>query len=286
MKFLLCIFSFVLMVFAKCQPMLNSNININIADFSQDKISYSDGKNLYLMDKNYKITSTIEAKSDKINIIKFHNSNLIAGLDSGYAIQINPKGDKQILLDPVKTKIIDGITSINIIKDKIIFTLSTKYIVIYDTINSIYKKSNLNLNSKITNTHIINNILYITTFNRNLYELNLDNFKLNKISQMPNIPTAISSIDDEIIIGLIDGKIIYKNQIYQISNNQISKIKIYKNTIYISDWSSNLYIYDLNLNLKNSIKVGNDAILDMFIDKNSQIILWNSAIFSCNFGIE
>ena len=56
--------------------------------------------------------------------------------------------------------------------------------------------------------------------------------------------------------------------------------------IYIGDWDSNLYIYDLNLNLKNSTKIGYDSILDMFISKNSQVILWNSAIFSCNFGIE
>ncbi|MGM9996993.1 hypothetical protein [Campylobacter lanienae] len=83
---------------------------------------------------------------------------------------------------------------------------------------------------------------------------------------------------------MINGELIYKNQIYKVSNNQISAIKIYKNNIYIADWSSNLYIYDFNLNLKNSIKIGNDAIMDMFINTNSQIILWNRAIYSC--GIE
>ena len=104
--------------------------------------------------------------------------------------------------------------------------------------------------------------------------------------QTSNLPTAMIDLNQELIIGLIDGNIIYKDKIYKISNNQISTIKIYKDDIYIGDWDSNLYIYDLNLNLKNSTKIGYDSILDMFISKNSQIILWNRAIFSCNFGIE
>lgn len=104
--------------------------------------------------------------------------------------------------------------------------------------------------------------------------------------QTSNLPTAMMDLNQELIIGLIDGNIIYKDKIYKISNNQISTIKIYKDNIYIGDWDSNLYIYDLNLNLKNSTKIGYDSILDMFISKNSQVILWNSAIFSCNFGIE
>ncbi|WP_086256949.1 hypothetical protein [Campylobacter vicugnae] len=104
--------------------------------------------------------------------------------------------------------------------------------------------------------------------------------------QTSNLPTAMMDLNQELIIGLIDGNIIYKDKIYKISNNQISTIKIYKNNIYIGDWDSNLYIYDLNLNLKNSTKIGYDSILDIFISKNSQVILWNSAIFSCNFGIE
>nr|WP_086255833.1 hypothetical protein [Campylobacter sp. RM8835] len=104
--------------------------------------------------------------------------------------------------------------------------------------------------------------------------------------QTSNLPTAMIDLNQELIIGLIDGNIIYKDKIYKISNNQISTIKIYKNNIYIGDWDSNLYIYDLNLNLKNSTKIGYDSILDIFISKNSQVVLWNSAIFSCNFGIE
>ncbi|MCR8690280.1 MULTISPECIES: hypothetical protein [unclassified Campylobacter] len=104
--------------------------------------------------------------------------------------------------------------------------------------------------------------------------------------QTSNLPTAMMDLNQELIIGLIDGNIIYKDKIYKISNNQISTIKIYKDNIYIGDWDSNLYIYDLNLNLKNSTKIGYDSILDIFISKNSQVILWNSAIFSCNFGIE
>ena len=287
MKILLCIFVFVIIGFAKCQLVQKPSNDINSVDVSQTQIAYSNLKNLYIADlKTYKILSLIDVKSDKINVIKFNNLNLIIGLDSGYAIQINPKGVKSTLIDPTKTNIIDGITSINFIKDKIIFTLGNATLIIYDTINNIYKKSNLNLNSKITATHIIDNALYIASFDRNIYKVKLDTLKIDKIMQTSNLPTAMIDLNQELIIGLIDGNIIYKDKIYKISNNQISTIKIYKDNIYIGDWDSNLYIYDLNLNLKNSIKIGYDSILDMFISKNSQIILWNRAIFSCNFGIE
>ncbi|MBQ7134975.1 hypothetical protein [Campylobacter sp.] len=287
MKILLCIFVFVITGFAKCQLVQKPSNDINSVDVSQTQIAYSNLKNTYIADlKTYKILSSIDVKSDKINVIKFNNLNLIIGLDSGYAISINPKGVKSILIDPTKTNIIDGITSINFIKDKIIFTLGNATLIIYDTINNIYKKSNLNLNSKITTTHIIDNALYIASFDRNIYKVELDTLKIDKIMQTSNLPTAMMDLNQELIIGLIDGNIIYKDKIYKISNNQISTIKIYKDNIYIGDWDSNLYIYDLNLNLKNSTKIGYDSILDMFISKNSQVILWNSAIFSCNFGIE
>ncbi|MBO5063756.1 MAG: hypothetical protein J6C08_04525 [Campylobacter sp.] len=287
MKILLCIFVFVITGFAKCQLVQKPSNDINSVDVSQTQIAYSNLKNTYIADlKTYKILSSIDVKSDKINVIKFNNLNLIIGLDSGYAISINPKGVKSILIDPTKTNIIDGITSINFIKDKIIFTLGNATLIIYDTINNIYKKSNLNLNSKITTTHIIGNALYIASFDRNIYKVELDTLKIDKIMQTSNLPTAMMDLNQELIIGLIDGNIIYKDKIYKISNNQISAIKIYKDNIYIGDWDSNLYIYDLNLNLKNSTKIGYDSILDMFISKNSQVILWNSAIFSCNFGIE
>lgn len=287
MKILLCIFVFVITGFAKCQLVQKPSNDINSVDVSQTQIAYSNLKNTYIADlKTYKILSSIDVKSDKINVIKFNNLNLIIGLDSGYAISINPKGVKSILIDPTKTNIIDGITSINFIKDKIIFTLGNATLIIYDTINNIYKKSNLNLNSKITTTHIIGNALYIASFDRNIYKVELDTLKIDKIMQTSNLPTAMMDLNQEPIIGLIDGNIIYKDKIYKISNNQISTIKIYKDNIYIGDWDSNLYIYDLNLNLKNSTKIGYDSILDMFISKNSQVILWNSAIFSCNFGIE
>ncbi|ARR03518.1 hypothetical protein CVIC9261_01825 [Campylobacter vicugnae] len=288
MKILLCIFVFVIIGFAKCQLVQKSSNDINSVDVSQTQVAYSNLKNLYIADlKTYKILSSMDVKSDKINVIKFNNSNLIIGLDSGYAIQINPRGGvKSILIDPTKTNIIDGITSINFIKDKIIFTLGNATLIIYDTINNIYKKSNLNLNSKITTTHIIGNALYIASFDRNIYKVELDTLKIDKIMQTSNLPTAMMDLNQELIIGLIDGNIIYKDKIYKISNNQISTIKIYKDNIYIGDWDSNLYIYDLNLNLKNSTKIGYDSILDIFISKNSQVILWNSAIFSCNFGIE
>lgn len=287
MKILLCIFVFVIIGFAKCQLVQKPSDDINNVDVSQTQIAYSNLKNLYIADlKTYKILSQMDIKSDKINVIKFNNLNLIIGLDSGYAIQINPKGVKSILIDPTKTNIIDGITSINFIKDKIIFTLGNATLIIYDTINNIYKKSNLNLNSKITATHIIDNALYIASFDRNIYKVELDTITINKIMQTSNLPTAMIDLNQELIIGLIDGNIIYKNKIYKISNNQISTIKIYKDNIYIGDWDSNLYIYDFNLNLKNSTKIGYDSILDIFISKNSQVALWNSAIFSCNFGIE
>lgn len=287
MKILLCIFVFVITGFAKCQLVQKPSNDINSVDVSQTQIAYSNLKNTYIADlKTYKILSSIDVKSDKINVIKFNNLNLIIGLDSGYAISINPKGVKSILIDPTKTNIIDGITSINFIKDKIIFTLGNATLIIYDTVNNIYKKSNLNLNSKITTTHIIGNALYIASFDRNIYKVELDTLKIDKIMQTSNLPTAMMDLNQELIIGLIDGNIIYKDKIYKISNNQISAIKIYKDNIYIGDWDSNLYIYDLNLNLKNSTKIGYDSILDMFISKNSQVILWNSAIFSCNFGIE
>ncbi|WP_086300774.1 hypothetical protein [Campylobacter devanensis] len=287
MKILLCIFVFVIIGFAKCQLVQKPSDDINSVDVSQTQIAYSNLKNLYIADlKTYKILSQIDIKSDKINVIKFNNLNLIIGLDSGYAIQINPKGVKSILIDPTKTNIMDGITSVNFIKDKIIFTLGNATLIIYDTINNIYKKSNLNLNSKITATHIIDNALYIASFDRNIYKVELDTITINKIMQTSNLPTAMIDLNQELIIGLIDGNIIYKNKIYKISNNQISTIKIYKDNIYIGDWDSNLYIYDFNLNLKNSTKIGYDSILDIFISKNSQVALWNSAIFSCNFGIE
>lgn len=287
MKILLCIFVFVITGFAKCQLVQKPSNDINSVDVSQTQIAYSNLKNTYIADlKTYKILSSIDVKSDKINVIKFNNLNLIIGLDSGYAISINPKGVKSILIDPTKTNIIDGITSINFIKDKIIFTLGNATLIIYDAINNIYKKSNLNLNSKITATHIIGNALYIASFDRNIYKVKLDTLKIDKIMQTSNLPTAMMDLNQELIIGLIDGNIIYKDKIYKISNNQISVIKIYKDNIYIGDWDSNLYIYDLNLNLKNSTKIGYDSILDMFISKNSQVVLWNSAIFSCNFGIE
>lgn len=160
MKILLCIFVFVIIGFAKCQLVQKPSNDINSVDVSQTQIAYSNLKNTYIADlKTYKILSSIDVKSDKINVIKFNNLNLIIGLDSGYAISINPKGVKSILIDPTKTNIIDGITSINFIKDKIIFTLGNATLIIYDTINNIYKKSNLNLNSKITTTHIIGNAL-------------------------------------------------------------------------------------------------------------------------------
>lgn len=287
MKILLCIFVFVIIGFAECQLVQKPSDDINSVDVSQTQIAYSNLKNLYIADlKTYKILSQIDIKSDKINVIKFNNLNLIIGLDSGYAIQINPKGVKSILIDPTKTNIIDGITSINFIKDKIIFTLGNATLIIYDTINNIYKKSNLNLNSKITATHIIDNSLYIASFDRNIYKVELDTITINKIMQTSNLPTAMIDLNQELIIGQIDGNIIYKDKIYKISNNQISTIKIYKDNIYIGDWDSNLYIYDFNLNLKNSTKIGYDSILDIFISKNSQVALWNSAIFSCNFGIE
>lgn len=287
MKILLCVFVFVIIGFAKCQLVQKPSNDINSVDVSQTQIAYSNLKNLYIADlKTYKILSLIDIKSDKINVIKFNNLNLIIGLDSGYAIQINQKGVKSILIDPTKTNVIDGITSINFIKDKIIFTLGNATLIIYDTINNIYKKSNLNLNSKITATHIIGNALYIASFDRNIYKVELDTLKIDKIMQTSNLPTAMIDLNQELIIGLIDGNIIYKDKIYKISNNQISTIKIYKDNIYIGDWDSNLYIYDLNLNLKNSTKIGYDSILDIFISKNSQVVLWNRAIFSCNFGIE
>ncbi|WP_096017561.1 hypothetical protein [Campylobacter lanienae] len=285
MKILFYIFSLVLIGYCKCELIQKSNTDINSASLNSAQISYSDSKNLYTLNlATNKITTNIQLKSDKINTIKLNNENLIAGLDSGYLIQISPKGDKEILIDPIKTGIIDSITSINFIKDKIILTIGSNHLIIYDEINKIYKISNLNLKSKITTTHIINDNLYISTFDRNIYNINLRNLTTDKISTTPSIPTAIHSVNNEIIIGLINGELIYKNQIYKVSNNQISAIKIYKNNIYIADWSSNLYIYDFNLNLKNSIKIGNDAIMDMFINTNSQIILWNRAIYSC--GIE
>lgn len=287
MKILLCVFVFVIIGFAKCQLVQKPSNDINSVDVSQTQIAYSNLKNLYIADlKTYKILSLIDIKSDKINVIKFNNLNLIIGLDSGYAIQINSKGVKSILIDPTKTNVIDGITSINFIKDKIIFTLGNATLIIYDTVNNIYKKSNLNLNSKITATHIIGNALYIASFDRNIYKVELDTLKIDKVMQTSNLPTAMMDLNQELIIGLIDGNIIYKDKIYKISNNQISAIKIYKDNIYIGDWDSNLYIYDSNLNLKNSTKIGYDSILDMFISKNSQVVLWNRAIFSCNFGIE
>ena len=275
------------MGFAKCELIQKPSDDVNSVDFAPTQISYSDGQILNIIDtKTTKILAQLDVKSDKINKIKFNGSNLIIGLDNGYALQMDPKGNKKILINPAKTGIISGVTSINLAKDRIIFTLGNNNLIIYDTINNIYKVSNLAINSKITATLVQDNSLYIASFDRTIYKLDLATLELSQIMKTPNLPTALERINGELIIGLIDGNLIYKNKIHRISKKQISTIKINNQNIYIGDWGSNLYIYDSNLNLKNSTKIGYDAILDMFINTNSQIILWNRAIFSCDFGIE
>lgn len=101
------------------------------------QIAYSNLKNLYIADlKTYKILSSIDVKSDKINVIKFNNLNLIIG-----------------------------------------------------------------------------NALYIASFDRNIYKVELDTLKIDKIMQTSNLPTAMMDLNQELIIGLIDGNIIYKDKI-------------------------------------------------------------------------
>lgn len=96
--------------------------------------------------------------------------------------------------------------------------------------------------------------------------------------------TSIEELHQKPLIGLINGKLIYEQKIYDVTQNQISALKVKDKNIYVGDSRSNLYIYDSDLNLKNKTKIGDDTIFGIFIENSGIVVLWNATIFACDFN--
>ncbi|CUU74954.1 hypothetical protein FFA43_02430 [Campylobacter hyointestinalis subsp. hyointestinalis] len=284
-KYVLIFFLFTQFIFGKCELLQKASNDILSVDCSQNFIAYNDGKTLYIKEANSaKNLFDLKAGSDEISVVKIYDQNVIVGFDSGFAIQTNIKGFQETLLDPLKTGVFERVTSINLIKDKLIFTLGNSHIIIYDTINKIYKKADISLNSKIIATKFINGSLFIACYDRNLYKFDLATLKQSHILKASNLITSIEELHQKPLIGLINGKLIYEQKIYDVTQNQISALKVKDKNIYVGDSRSNLYIYDSDLNLKNKTKIGNDTIFGIFIENSGIVVLWNVTIFACDFN--
>ena len=111
----------------------------------------------------------------------------------------------------------------------------------------------------------------------------MGDFSINKIANLPNLITKVEILDNKPLASMIDGKIWYKNQIYEISKNKISAIKVGQNALYFGDSKSNLIISDLNFHIKKQINLKADEIKELFIDSsNLLVVMWNRAIYNCN----
>lgn len=282
MKILLNILLFSSLCFGNCKIILDSGKDIIGADFADSKLILFDTKKLFI--KNAFKFNDLFSYSSQTNIVSAKSlggGDLLVCFDNGSVKIINPKSTQDIL-DPLKTKIYQPFNQILLIKDKAVF-LSKNHAIIYDFINRIYKSSATKTNSKIIDSKISANSVFIACFDRNLYELNLSDFSINKIAKLPNLITKVEIFKDKPLVGMIDGKIWYENQIYKISKNKISAVKVGQNALYFGDSKSNLIITDLNLNIKKEINLKADEIKELFIDSSNLIVaMRNRAIYNCD----
>ena len=283
MRILLNILLFSSLCFGNCSIILDSTKDIVGADFIDSKLALFDTKKL-LIKNTSKFDDLFSYTSQANNIISaklLGGGDLLVSFDDKSVKTINLNSTQDIL-DPLKTKINQPFNQILLTKDKAIF-LSKNHAIVYDFINRIYKSKTTNLNSKIIDSKIDENSVFIACFDRNLYELNLGDFSINKIANLPNLITKVEILDNKPLASMIDGKIWYKNQIYEISKNKISAIKVGQNALYFGDSKSNLIISDLNFHIKKQINLKADEIKELFIDSsNLLVVMWNRAIYNCN----
>ncbi|WP_197408331.1 hypothetical protein [Campylobacter iguaniorum] len=249
-------------------------------------VAYCDDSMLYIKTlPDLKNVFDLKISTDKVTSIAFMDSDLVVGFSSGYALLLHPNKSQETLIDPIKSGFIEQISSINVGKDKLIFTIGRNTVLVHDTISKIQKKTTININSKIIATTLDKNSLYIATFDRNLYMLDVTNFKLSGLSKTGNLITSLAFMDTKPLIGLSDGSVMYGDQKYTISSKAIEAIRVINGEIFVADASGVVRKFDNKFNLKNEIKAGNDTIRDMFIDKNGNLIvmLWNASVYTCKF---
>lgn len=283
MKVLL-VFVFFIFCFGDCKIINKAENDITGATFANSRLALFDNKNLFVKSNSMQDLFSFNNPNQTITSAKFIQNGVIVGFDNASVVLINSAKFSQELISPFKTKILEPILSLDFIKDKAIF-LSKNHAIVYDFINRIYKSKMTNLNSKIIDSKIDENSVFIVCFDRNLYELNLGDFSINKIANLPNLITKVEVLNNKPLVSMIDGKIWYENQIYEISKNKISAIKVGQNALYFGDSKSNLIISDLNFNVKKEINLKNDEIKEIFVDSsNLLVVMWNRAIYSCDLN--
>lgn len=271
--------------FCDCNLLQKQDKDIFEVAFGKN-VAYCDDSMLYIKTlPDLKNIFDLKISSDKVTSIAFMDSDLVVGFSSGYAILLHPNKSQETLIDPIKSGFIEQISSINVGKDKLIFTIGRNNVLVHDTISKIQKKTTIGINSKIVATALDKNSLYVATFDRNLYMLDVANLKLSSVSKAPNLITSLALMDSKPLIGLSDGSVIYGEQKYALSKKAIEAIKVINGEIFVADASGVVRKFDNKFNLKNEIKAGNDIIRDMFIDKNGNFlaVLWNGTVYTCKF---
>lgn len=283
--FIICFFfSF---SFAECKIVQNTSNDIVFTSSSEDKIVYYDGKKLLLKSlPSLKTTLDKEYDPRSLTSVILSENEIIAGFKNGFAYSIYLNGYEEAIINPNKTSLYKPVSSIAKFKDKLAFVIGNESVVIYDKINKIYKKTNIDNSSKVMFSKFMNDIFYFACYDRSFYELDTLNLKLKKLFKTPSLITSFDLINNKPVVGLINGNAYFEGRTYEISKGALTKILVSGDSMIFGDDKGDIYIYDLNFKFKNKMKTSSDTIRDMFIDKNLGLVvlLWDSRVYSCKIN--
>ena len=281
MKILLYVFLQCGFIFANGLPVFKSDIKSFAYDENRQILATFDTSN------NLNITDLKDNKQIKnqnfnsISSLTFYDNFLYAGLEDGRVIKFdNNYMPENKLFDTSKLKIFDKISHLNIINNKIYAVSGNKNIIVFDIVNKTLMIINLPNVYTISTFDIVNNKLIVTSWDRSIFEINLQNYTQKELFKSKDriVSSAYIKQTDDILFGLANGYILsLKNRDYKkISDNEITAIMSDKNVIFFGTNNGELYKSKIDFSILNKNFMFSDRIIKFIYNRSSIIvILWN-----------
>jgi len=281
MKILLYVFLQFGFIFANELPVFKSDIKSFAYDENRQILATFDtSNNLNITDlKNNKQIKNQNFNS--ISSLAFYDNFLYAGLEDGRVIKFdNNYMPENKLFDTSKLKIFDKISHLNIINNKIYAVSGNKNIIVFDIVNKTLMIINLPNVYTISTFDIVNNKLIVTSWDRSIFEINLQNYTQKELFKSKDriVSSAYIKQTDDILFGLANGYILsLKNRDYKkISDNEITAIMSDKNVIFFGTNNGELYKSKIDFSILNKNFMFSDRIIKFIYNRSSIIvILWN-----------
>lgn len=281
MKILLYVFLQFGFIFANGLPVFKSDIKSFAYDENRQILATFDtSNNLNITDlKNNKQIKNQNFNS--ISSLAFYDNFLYAGLEDGRVIKFdNNYMPENKLFDTSKLKIFDKISHLNIINNKIYAVSGNKNIIVFDIVNKTLMIINLPNVYTISTFDIVNNKLIVTSWDRSIFEINLQNYTQKELFKSKDriVSSAYIKQTDDILFGLANGYILsLKNRDYKkISDNEITAIMSDKNVIFFGTNNGELYKSKIDFSILNKNFMFSDRIIKFIYNRSSIIvILWN-----------